>query len=262
MMPLFSTSSLIVLESLSFTESLYAFDFDGTLAKIVRVPSDAKMTEVTEKLLKELSELVPVAIISGRGIEDLKQRLGFRPQFLVGNHGLEGLGKMNGTLSTAQKVCEEWSASLKKTEFAQGVEIEDKIYSIAIHYRRSRNKTLARRQISSAIQKLPSAPRLIMGKSVYNLLPPSSPHKGAAILDLIKKANVKHAFYVGDDDTDEDVFSTPYAMGQLMTVRIGKKKTSQANYYIDRQSEINQLLSTLIKYHYKHGGRRKQEAEP
>lgn len=259
MNPLFSKKGLIVLESLSFTESLYAFDFDGTLAKIVRVPSDAKMSETTEKLVKELSELVPVAIISGRGIEDLKKRLGFRPKFLIGNHGLEGLGKVNGTLSAAQKICEEWNNSLADTKFPPGVEIEDKVYSIAIHYRRSRNKTLARKQISSAVQKLSPEPRLITGKCVYNLLPPNSPHKGAAILDLIKIANVKHAFYIGDDDTDEDVFGTPYSAGQLMTVRVGRKKNSHASYYIDRQSEINRLLATLIEYHHKHGKRRKLE---
>ena len=60
MIPLFSKGSLVVLESLSFTKTLYAFDFDGTLAKIVRDPNSAKMEQTTESLLKRLADLVPV----------------------------------------------------------------------------------------------------------------------------------------------------------------------------------------------------------
>ena len=47
-----------------------------------------------------------------------------------------------------------------------------------------------------------------------------APHKGAAILDLLKNSELQHVFYIGDDDTDEDVFSLPsYGPGQVMTVR-------------------------------------------
>ena len=249
MIPLLSKSSLMVLEALSFTNTLYAFDFDGTLAKIVRIPSEAFMTSTTETLLKELSCLVPVAIVSGRSIQDLKKRIGFRPQYLIGNHGLESLEKNNGSLIEAKKICTVWSESFKKINFESGIEIEDKIYSIALHYRRSRNKTLARKQIHLAIESLVPPPRIITGKSVFNLLPSNSPHKGAAILDLMQKAKTKHALYIGDDDTDEDVFGVPYDEGQLMTVRVGRKKTSQAKYFIEHQSDINRLLKSLIRFH-------------
>lgn len=253
MIPLFSKSSLTVLESLSFTKTLYAFDFDGTLAKIVPVPSDAYMTKTTEKLLTDLSKLVPVAIISGRSVQDLKKRVGTHPQFLIGNHGLEGLGN-NNTLADAQKICASWTKSLKKQNFESAIEIEDKTYSIALHYRRSRNKTLAKNKIQSAIEKLLPPPRLISGKFIFNLLPPGTQHKGAAMLDLMQKSEIKHAFYIGDDDTDEDVFSVPYKSGQLMTVRVGIKKSSQAKYYINRQSDINRLLITLINFHKPRAG--------
>ncbi|GIL16819.1 MAG: trehalose 6-phosphate phosphatase [Oligoflexia bacterium] len=239
----------MVLESLSFTNTLYAFDFDGTLAKIVRIPSEAYMASTTEGLLKELSSLVPVAIVSGRSIQDLKQRLGFLPQYLIGNHGLESLENNNSSLVEAKKVCAAWGEGLKKINFELGIEIEDKTYSIAIHYRRSRNKTLARKQINLAIESLVPSPRVIPGKSVFNLLPSNSPHKGAAILDLMQKSKTKHALYIGDDDTDEDVFGVPYDEGQLMTVRVGRKKSSQAKYFIEHQSDINRLLKYLIRFH-------------
>ena len=247
MNPLFSKASLMILESLSFTKTLYAFDFDGTLSKIVRTPNEATLARTTEVLLKRLSEFAPVAILSGRSIADLKTRLGFQPKYLIGNHGLEGLGKNNGSLNDAQSACELWKKKLKAADFGVGTEIEDKTYSLAIHYRRSRNKKFAKEQIRSALSSLHPQPRVVTGKSVVNLLPIGAPHKGVAVLELMKKAGMKHSFFIGDDDTDEDVFELPEA--RIVTARVGYKKSSHAQFYIERQNEINQLLRLLIRFH-------------
>lgn len=249
MIPLFSRTSLIVLESLSFTKTLYAFDFDGTLAPIVSEPASAKMTEVTHDLLKQFSNLVPVAIISGRSIQDLKSRISFQPKFLIGNHGMETTGGADSSLEKAQEICSKWMSKLNQISFEYGVSLEDKKYSIAIHYRNSRSKSLAKADIKNAIHSLTPTPHLILGKSVFNLVPVGAPHKGSALLNLLKTSNLKHAFYIGDDDTDEDIFSLPYQNGQIFTVRVGEKKKSQASYYIKRQSEINKLIRLLIKQH-------------
>lgn len=249
MMPLFSKSSLIVLESLSFTDTLYAFDFDGTLAKIVRVPSEAYMGKLTEELLKELSSLVPVAIVSGRSLQDLKKRVHFKPQFLIGNHGLEVQGATNQSLQQSEKDCCVWLNTLKGMNFGSGVEIENKKYTLAIHYRRSRSKKEVKSKIQKAIAELTPKPRIVYGKSVVNLLPLGAPHKGAAILDVIHQSKIKHIFYIGDDDTDEDVFELDYTQGQNLTVRVGQSKVSHAKYYIKHQTEINRVIKTIIGFH-------------
>ena len=118
----------MILESLSFTKTLFAFDFDGTLSKIVRVPLEARINHATESLLSELSKLVPVAIVSGRSIRDLKPRLGFEPSYLVGNHGLEGLGNNRESLKQVEAICADWKSKLSKEDFGAGVEVEDKTY--------------------------------------------------------------------------------------------------------------------------------------
>ena len=178
----------------------------------------------------------------------MKQRLLFQPQYLVGNNGLEGLGNKNGKLRQAEEDCRAWKSNLEKIEFGAGVEIEDKTYSLAVHYRRSRNKKRVREQIRKSVATLSPLPRVITGKSVVNLLPVGAPHKGLAVLELMKKAETKHAFYIGDDDTDEDVFSLPNGH-IVMATRVGEKKNSHAKYFIKRQSEINRLLKLLIQYH-------------
>lgn len=247
MNPLFSKNSLMILESISFTKTLFAFDFDGTLSKIVRAPAAANMSKTTELLMIQLSKLVPVAVISGRSIRDLKPRLGFEPKFLVGNHGLEGLDSNNELLKQAKVISEIWKVKLSNIDFGSGVEIEDKTYSLAIHYRRSRNKKQAKVKIKKAIEALIPIPQIIVGKSVINLLPKGAPHKGAAVLEIMKRAEAKHVFYIGDDDTDEDVFSLPDSI--VMAVRVGEKRTSNARFYIKRQSEINHLLKLLVRFH-------------
>ena len=251
MKPLFAAGNLKLLESLSFTKTLFAFDFDGTLSKIVPVPSEATIAPRTSALLQQLSELVPMALISGRSVQDLKSRLSFSPSFLVGNHGLEGLGTRTETLENAQRICASWKTELQQRfhhpEMHAGMEIEDKLYSLALHYRNCRSKKEAKLQILEAVANLNPPPRIILGKSVVNVLPPGAPHKGAAIMELMLQTQVRSAFYIGDDDTDEDVFSLPDS--RIFTVRVGRKQSSQARYYIRDRSEIDRLLRTLIRFH-------------
>lgn len=243
---LFSKSGLQILESLAFTRTLYAFDFDGTLAPIVSVPDKARASKVTESLLQSISDRVPVAVISGRAISDLKKRLGFFPEHLIGNHGLEGLSLRNESSQQAQKICADWKNQLqKKWQLESGIFVEDKTYSLALHYRKARNKKDARAQLFEKIEKLQPAPRIILGKCVINLIPTGAPHKGVALLELMMHSGLKCALYVGDDDTDEDVFSLPDA--RIISIRVGEKKSSNAQFFIKRQSEMNRLLKFLLE---------------
>ena len=245
---LFSETGLQVLESLSFTRTLYAFDFDGTLAPIVAKPELAKASSETEDLLNQLASRVSVGVISGRSVKDLQTRIQLNGNLLIGNHGLEGLHVKKEAKEKAELVCREWAHQLNRSwgslKKDPGLFVEDKTYSLALHYRRSRNKKLARPQLFSLIEKLSPSPRVILGKSVMNLLPSGGPHKGVALLEAMIKLDLKCGFYIGDDDTDEDVFSLPD--DRIMTVRVGLKKSSQAQFYLKRQSEMNKLLRILV----------------
>ena len=246
---LFSSENLKLLEALSFTQSLYAFDFDGTLSKIVQRSQDATIVASTDALLKQLSKHAPVAIISSRSIKDLKSRLKFIPPYLIGNHGLEGLGIRPDALDLAHKICANWKLYLEDhlPLESSGIAIEDKSFSLAIHYRKCSAKKKAKIDILKIVSNLDPKPRIILGKCVINLLPTGAPHKGVALVELMIQAEIKSALYIGDDDTDEDVFSLPNA--RILTVRVGKKATSQAQFYIEGQQEINRLLKTILQFY-------------
>jgi trehalose 6-phosphate phosphatase len=169
---------------------------------------------------------------------------------LVGNHGLEGIRSGDQKHETFREACTLWKNYLernsKKFSGIGGIELEDKTYSLAIHYRKSRQKRLAKISILEAVSQLKPAPRLIMGKCVINLVPAGGPHKGIALLELMLKSDTKSAFYIGDDDTDEDIFAL--SDPGLFTVRVGKKINSQAKFFIRDQSQINLLIKTLLSF--------------
>lgn len=248
MKTLFSETGLQLLESLSFADTLYAFDFDGTLAPIVDEPGEAKARATTESLLTQLSQLAPVALISGRSIHDLQSRIKNPIPYLIGNHGIEGFGTKLATTEKAREICRTWAQQLTKelqhSLKELGITLEDKTFSLALHYRKSRNKKKARTELFHVIQRLAPAPRIILGKCVINLISAGGPHKGIALLELINHLNLKCAFYIGDDDTDEDVFSLP--VPHIISTRVGRKAKSHAQFFIEQQKDIDRVLRTLI----------------
>lgn len=255
---IFSETGRRVLEALTFTKALYAFDFDGTLAPIVKSPENARLSKELVQLIRELSLVASVAVISGRAVDDLKSRLGFDCEYVIGNHGLEGPSTDKKSCEVAWDICQKWRDQLSQNwgalENDPCVFVEDKNYSLALHYRKSRNKKFSRMELFSKIENLNPLPRIILGKSIINLVPSGSPHKGVALLELMSKLNLNAAMYVGDDDTDEDVFSLPDET--VIGVRVGQKASSQAKFFVKRQAEVKVLVRELLNKIQSHRDRK------
>src|SRR6185437_4785661 len=112
---------------------------DGTLAPIKARPADAQCAPDTENLLSELQEVAPIMIISGRSVEDLLKKIKIDRRHLIGNHGLEGISFKRNVTRRAEDICRKWKTQLSSSWDAlrgdAGVFIEDKTYSLALHYR-------------------------------------------------------------------------------------------------------------------------------
>ena len=231
-----------VLEQFSWSNVLLAFDYDGTLAPIVADPEQAVMRPSTRALLTRLSQLYPVAVISGRAQADVMKRLrGVSVQQVVGNHGVEpwhASPRLSGQVK-------EWLPLLEKRFSAlKGVRIENKAYSVAVHFRHSREKKRARATIAKAASALGEV-RVIGGKQVVNLLPLGAPHKGIALERERSRLRCDTAIFVGDDKTDEDVFVLDQP-GRLLSIRVGRSRNSAAAYCIPDQRAIDDLLRSLV----------------
>src|SRR5262245_42923305 len=115
---------------------LLAFDFDGTLAPIVDRPHDAIVPVAVSQSLAALAQDLPVAVITGRSVADVRPRLGFAPRYVIGNHGAEDPDV--GPPSAASQALDalRHRVALHAEDLVDGgVEVEDKQYSIALHYR-------------------------------------------------------------------------------------------------------------------------------
>lgn len=233
-----------ILAQYAWSKVLLAFDFDGTLAPIVRVPGDAALRSATRRLLRELCARYPCAVISGRSRDDLRSRLdGVPVPYLVGNHGIEPSQDLLRFEIATAALRERVSATLGDEP---GVEIEDKRYSLAIHYRRARSKSSARAAIARSVATLGGSVRNIGGKFVVNVLPEGAPHKGIALEALRDRHGADTAIYVGDDATDEDVFALDRP-GRLLCVRVGRSSRSHAAYYLRDQRDVDRLLRELVR---------------
>ncbi len=241
-----------ILESFCLVDTIFAFDYDGTLAPICEDPDAARMKPEVAGLLGELIRSCPVAIISGRSVSDLRKLLPLEPHCLIGNHGSEGLlGPAD--LDLIKRDCGSWLGQISKSLPVledHGIRVEDKGLSLTFHYRASKDSKSAREVITEVIRDLPRA-RISGGKQVVNLVHDAAIHKGQA-LDLLMRTR-RHDFgvYFGDDLTDEDVFRVPNP--RLLTVKVGQER-SLARYYVNEQAEIEAVLRLLLSFLRRVGG--------
>ena len=84
--------------------------------------------------------------------------------------------------------------------------------------------------------QLEPAPRVIGGKFVVNLLPTEASTKGKALVEAMALVGATHAIYLGDDRTDEEVFTLGKA--GLLGVHVGSETWTAASYCLDGQSEV------------------------
>lgn len=238
---LLSRNSRSILTRLAQERTLCAFDFDGTLAPIVDHPHRAAMRARTRNLLRRLAALYPCVIVSGRVRADVLSKLGaVNVARVIGNHGAE----IEAVTRSSRERVRRWKATLERQLGSfPGLWMEDKGISLTLHYRQSPHKAEARRRILAAAQKLADV-RVFGGKQVVNLAPVSAPHKGDALAAERNRLACNWVLYVGDDENDEDAFALD---GNIVSVRVGRSQRSHASYYLRAQSEVDELITLLLK---------------
>lgn len=227
------------LQAFARSNLLVAFDYDGTLAPIAPTPEAARMRDDTRRLLVRVANRYPCVVISGRALDDLTRRLDGIPLcYVFGNHGLEPGPE------TASPMVREWLPALRdRLPRAPGLIIEDKGYTLTLHYREVADKPAVIAAIHEAARGLPGT-RTIAGIEAVSLLPEGGRHKGVALQEARLQFECDTALYVGDDETDEDAFQSADET-HLLSVRIGDART-QARYRLDRQEDIDALLHALV----------------
>ncbi|KAJ7785336.1 trehalose 6-phosphate phosphatase [Mycena maculata] len=200
---------------------LFFFDYDGTLAPIVKTPSMAVPTPATLEALERLSEdpRNVVYIISGRDGEFLEQHLGHLP--LVGfsaEHGgfMRAPGVGSPWTNLTEKLDMSWMGEVEEifryyTERTTGSHIETKKSSITWHYRGADPEwgQFQCRQCQDLLENNLAHKRpieVLVGKKNLEVRP-IAVNKGEIVKRLLyKNADAEFIFCAGDDKTDEDMF--------------------------------------------------------
>ncbi len=247
MQHLFTPEGEAALAAVLRLHPLVAFDFDGTLAPIVARPDNARISQGVGQRLRALAALLPVAIVTGRTVADVRERLGFAPQFVVGNHGAEdpddapGTARRTAALGPLRAALQAQAPALA----AAGITVEDKGLSIALHYRLSRERARAQALIVALLAQQGQGLRIFGGKMVVNAMASDAPDKAHAVLSLVARCGAAAAFFAGDDVNDESVFVA--APAHWLTLRIGRDDpTSRARFGLDGPQEMAVLLERML----------------
>jgi len=251
MQHLFTPEGETALAAVMRLQPLMAFDFDGTLAPIVARPDEARISVAVATRLKALAGRLPVAIVTGRAVADVRERLGFEPQFIVGNHGAEEDtapatgGILAGALASRLDGFRDTLRAHGDRLRAAGVVVEDKGLSIALHYRLSRDREQARRLITDLLTPEHTGLRFFAGKMVVNAVAADAPDKAQAVHALVARLGAAGAFFAGDDVNDEPVFVS--APAHWLTVRIGREDPAcRARFCLDGPQEMALLLERVL----------------
>ncbi|MCL5745393.1 MAG: trehalose-phosphatase [Acidobacteria bacterium] len=207
-------------------------------------PERARMRRTTHLLLSKLASVRTCVALSGRSRVDLKNKLAETGiHHLIGNHGAE---PWEGAYRIRKEV-PQWQRAIEgELPGLPGLWIENKALSLTIHYRECRQKAEARSAIVKAARLLPDV-RLIGGKEAVSIVSQRAPHKGTALKAKLLRLKCVRAVYVGDDETDEDVFRLTDDGLSLFAIRIGRKTHSRAGYFLRNQEEIDELLRLLLR---------------
>lgn len=229
-------------------------DYDGTLSPIVARPELATLSAETREVVRRLAKRYPVAILSGRGREDVASRVGLEHIAYAGSHGYDiaGPGFRHEVGEGIPERIESAAESLRR-ELAglEGVLVEPKRFAISIHFRLAREEDLPRiEQVVDRVEAAHPGLRKGHGKKLFELRPDLDWDKGKALLWLLDAMGLDRELtvpliplYIGDDVTDEDAFRVLQdGIGILVSE---EPRPTAASYLLRDPDEVRQFLAWL-----------------
>jgi len=223
-------------------------DFDGTLVEFAETPDSISVPPDLPRLLERLGAKLEgrLALVSGRAIRDLERYLSCKDLAVSGSHGLE-LRLRDGSfvplalphgLDHAREQVNRFASA------AAGLLVEEKPFSVAVHYRRAPQRE---RQVRDFMDRLADSAGLVVqqGKMVVELRPPGA-DKGDAVRAFMAEPPFAGArpFFVGDDLTDEDAFRAAAELGGG-GVLVGPVRDSAATWRLADVAAVARWLRGL-----------------
>lgn len=233
------------------------FDFDGTLSQIVDDPAAAALVPGADKALQSLAALYPVAVLSGRGLDDIKERIDIPGLWYAGSHGFEmvspdGTYHCNETAAEAVPVLATVAGELAdKLAAIDGVRVEHKRYAVAVHYRNAAPDAAG--TVTAAVHEAGqrNGLKVTSGRMVVELRPNLDWDKGRTlqwILDQVAGEDPLLPIFLGDDLTDEDGFDAVLHDGVGIVVRHSEDgdRATAARFSLTDPEHVREFIERLV----------------
>jgi trehalose 6-phosphate phosphatase len=243
----------LIQERIAAAEHIALFlDFDGTISHIVSNPKDAVVDPQIYATIQALTARPDfrLSIVSGRALADVRERVPLAGAIYVGNHGLEiESDDIRFREPEAEHLRRELKCLSLQLKLAlsdtEGVEVEDKDLTIAVHFRRVAEELhdWLRNSTYSIVGRSKSF-TCREGKMVVDIRPEIGWHKGRAVKWITREVlnQPSLAIYVGDDVTDEDAFAS---ITEGITIRVGGLAETEAQFLLPDVPGVGQFLTWL-----------------
>jgi alpha,alpha-trehalase len=247
-----------VLERMTRGRLALFLDYDGTLTPIVRRPEKATLSPQMRDLLERLADCVTVAVVSGRDLADVQDKVGLENLQYAGSHGFDiagpdGLRMQHEAARESLPELDEAEAELGRAlAKVEGARVERKHFAIAVHYREVAEEEVD--EVEAAVGEVLKGRRGLRkkgGKKIFELQPDVKWDKGQAVLWLLEKLELSAPdvlpVYIGDDVTDEDAFEALRGVGLGIRVGADGEKTG-AHYTLPDTDGVEALFRELAKH--------------
>jgi alpha,alpha-trehalase len=238
-------------------------DFDGTLSDIAAHPDSATLVEGADEAVRALAAQCPVAVVSGRELADVRERVKVDGVWYAGSHGMELLGP-DGTrhaIGAAGDVTDRVARAAKGLAETlgdiPGIALECKGLAIAVHYRNADPKDVNRVIVAAHQVARSEGLRITPGRKVVQLRPDRDGDAGTTLNWLLQRIvgsggadpGAVLPIYIGDDLTDEDAFDAVEFDGVGIVVRHdeGGDRPSAALFSLESPSAVSDFVLRLAK---------------
>ncbi|OBK83778.1 trehalose-phosphatase [Mycolicibacter sinensis] len=232
------------------------FDFDGTLSEIVDDPDAARPVAGALDALAALAAHCPVAVLSGRDLADVRERVGLDGIWYAGSHGFEmtgpdGAHHQNDAATGAVFLLSAAAGSLHgQLGEIPGVMVEHKRFAVAVHYRNA-----ARDRVGEVLATVREAGRrrglrVTTGREVIELRPEIDWDKGRTLHWILEQLEPVTPLFLGDDITDEDAFDAVAELsGAGIVVRHSDDgdRATAARFALDSPASVAEFTARLAQ---------------
>ncbi len=230
-------------------------DYDGTLVPLARRPELAVASDALRQAIAHLAAVMPVAVVTGRGRRNVTEMLNVPGIAYAGSHGFDIVDAKGHDLSG--DIGEPYRPALEQAlraltpvlEPIDGAFVEDKVYSLAIHYREvdPQRHGAVRAAVDAEAARHQDIKRT-GGKMIHELRPDIDWNKGTAVLRVMEAlgltARTAVPFYLGDDETDEDAFRAIEETG--IGIRVGEPSgPTHAHFSLGTPDDVGVFLDRL-----------------